>query len=230
MTLTLSPATIEILKNFATINQSLLFQPTNKLVTRSVKKHTLAECEVAETFPRKFLIYDLNQFLAVIGQFDRPTLNFDQNDKGVVISDASGGLAVNYYYGDDSLGFAPDPRKKVALPSTEVEFKLTEAQFKAISSMARTLGTPELALESDGTTLTLSTFDSKNSASNTTKLELGEAPAASFSFVWKIENLKLVTGTYNVAVSKQGLSRFKHEVVPVTYHIMVESGATRYDG
>ncbi len=109
MSLALSPTTIEILKNFATINQSLLFQESNKLATRAVKKHTFAECEVAETFPKKFFIYDLNQFLAVLGQFDRPTLDFDQDGRYVVISDASGGLSVIYYYGDESLGFTQDP-------------------------------------------------------------------------------------------------------------------------
>ncbi len=111
-----------------------------------------------------------------------------------------------------------------------MEFKLTEANFKAISNMARTLGTPNLSLQSDGKTLSLTTFDDKNDSTNTTKLELGEAPeGVTFTFVWKIEYLKLVPGTYKVAVSKKGLSRFNHEVAPLIYHILVENNLSRYD-
>jgi hypothetical protein len=186
--------------------------------------------EVSEKFPRNFTIYDLNQFLAVVTQFDKPTLNFEEDDAYVKLSDESGGLAVKYHYGDDSLAYTPDPKRKIELPSTEVEFVLTEANFKAITNMARTLGTPELALESDGETLSLVTLDTKNSSTNTTSLAIGEAPEATFSFVWKIEYLKLIAGTYDVAVSKEGLSRFKHKDMPLTYHVLLEANSSRYDG
>lgn len=230
MSVILSKTTVEILKNFASINETLYFPKGNVLTTRSVKKHTLAEVEIEEKFPRKFNIYDMNQFLAVVGQFDRPSLDFDKADEYVVISDESGGLAVKYHYGDESLAYIPDPKKKLELPSVDVNFEFTEVQFKSIVNMARTLGTPELALESDGESLNLVTIDSKNSSTNTTSLLLGEAPSdVSFSLVWKIEYLKIINGTYDVAVSKQGISRFKHSEMPLTYHIMLEANASRYD-
>lgn len=227
--LLLTPATVGILKNLASINQTLLFPKGSTLVTRSVKKHTFAEVEVAEKFPKRFTIYDLNQFLAVVTQFDKPTLNFGEAEEYVKVSDETGGLAVKYHYADETLAYVPDPKKKFALPSTEVELKLTEAQFKAISNMARTLGTPELALTSDGETLNLVTLDSKNSSTNTTSLAIGEAPGkVNFNLVWKIEYLKLIDGTYNVAVSKAGISRFTHESMPLTYHILLEAASSNY--
>ena len=230
MSFLLTPATTEILKNFATINQTLLFAKGNNLVTRSVKKHTFAEVEVTEKFPKRFTIYDLNQFLSVTTQFEKPTLVFDEADEYVKISDESGGLSVKYHYGDEALAYIPDPKKKIALPSTEVTLKLTEAQFRSITNMARTLGTPELALESDGKKLNLATLDSKNSSTNTTSLEIGKAPAKipPFTFVWKIDYLKLIPGTYDVAVCKEGISRFKHETLPLTYHIALEMNASKY--
>ena len=75
----------------------------------------------------------------------------------------------------------------------------------------------------------LVTLDSKNSSTNTTSLTLGDAPSkTSFSFVWKIEYLKLISGTYDVAVCKDGLSRFKHEKLPITYHIVLEANSSKY--
>lgn len=217
-----------MLKNLASINQTLLFPKGSTLVTRSVKKHTYAEVTVTEKFPQRFTIYDLNQFLSVVTQFDKPTLNFDVDPSYVVISDESGGLVVKYQYGDDSLAYIPDPKRKIELPSIDVEFELSEANFKAITNMARTLGTPELALESDGKTLSLVTLDTKNSSTNTTSLAIGDSPGEVFFLVWKIEYLKLISGTYDVSVSKEGLSRFKHKDMDLTYHILLEANNSRY--
>lgn len=228
MSLLLSPVTIEILKNAASINQTLLFPQGSTLNTRSVKKQTYLEAGVTEKFPRRFTIYDLNQFLSVISQFEKPTLDFEEDDAYVRLADASGGLSVKYHYGDESLAYAPDPKRKIELPSKEVEFEFTEAQFKSIVSMARTLGTPELGLKSDGQTLSLETFDTKNSSTNTTSLAIGEAPKATFSFVWKIEYLKLIPGTYKVAVCKEGLSRFTHTEMPLKYYILLEANSIEY--
>lgn len=226
----LTPITIEILKNAATINQTLLFPVGNILITRSVKKHTYMETQVTESFPKRFTIYDLNQFLAVVTQFKNPILDFDESEEYVKLSNEDGGLFVKYHYGDESLAYIPDPNKSIELPSTEVSLKLTEITFSQITNMARTLGTPELALESDGKELSLVTLDSKNTSTNTTSLSLGKAPKKTppFSFVWKIEYLKLIPGTYDVAVSKKGLSRFKNIDTPITYHIVLEANSSKY--
>ena len=225
---------MEILKNFATINQTLLIPPGKKIITRSVKKHTYAEASIAEDFPlrssgEKVVIYDLNQFLAVVTQFDKPLLNFDEAPEYVKISDETGGMSVKFHYGDESLAYIPDPKKKLELPSTEVTIKLTEKDFRQIKNMANTIGTPELALESDGTKLKLVAIDTKNTSTNTTELPIGDSPSdVPFSFVWKIEYLKLIQGTYELAVCKEGLSRFKHVDVLIVYHIVLEADSSKY--
>jgi hypothetical protein len=216
------------------INQTLLFPPGKKLITRSVKKQTYAEATITEEFPiritgEKITIYDLNQFLSVVTQFEKPTLNFDEASEYVKIADESGGMSVKFHYGDESLAYIPDPNKVIGLPSTEVNFKLTEKDFRQITNMARTLGTPELALKSDGKILKLVTMDSINSATNTTDLPIGDAPSDTpFTFVWKIDYLKLIPGTYDVSVSKAGLSRFKHADMPIVYHIVLEAKSIKY--
>ena len=221
---------MEVLKNFATINQTLLFPEGNTLVTRSVKKHTYAEATVTETFPKRFTVYDLNEFLSTVTFYEKPVLDFELADNYVVVSDERGGMASKFHYGDESLAYIPDPKKKIALPSTEVSLKLTEKDFKRITDIARIQGSPELSLHCDGKVLELVSLNSKNSSVNNTVLPIGKAPKKSvpFTFIWKIEYLKLIPGTYDLAVSKEGLSRFTHTEFPVTYHIVLEANGTKY--
>ena len=47
----LSPDTMNILKNFTGINESIFVKPGNVLETISKKKNILARAEVAESFP-----------------------------------------------------------------------------------------------------------------------------------------------------------------------------------
>lgn len=206
-----------------------MFPENSTLSTRSVKKHTYASATISEKFPRRFTIYDLNQFLQVVTQFEKPTLDFDECNEYVKIANESGGMSVKFHYGDESLAYIPDPSKEIKLPSTEVSLRLSEAQFRSVVSMARVLGTPELALVSDGEFLNLVTTDSKNSSTNTTNLPIGDAQSdIPFTFVWKLEYLKLIPGTYDVAVHKGGLSRFKHIDNPLTYHIVLEANSSKY--
>ena len=59
----LSDKTTLLLKNFSSINQSILFKSGNKLRSMSVMKNILAEATIQEDIPKDFGIYDLNQFL-----------------------------------------------------------------------------------------------------------------------------------------------------------------------
>ena len=220
---------MEILKNFATINQTLLFSESDTLYTRSVKKHTYAEVTITEKFPKQFTIYDLNQFLAVVTQFEKPVLDFNEASEYVKLSNEDGGLSVKYHYGDNDLAYIPDPDKKIKLPSTEIKLKLTEVQFRQLTNMARTLGTPELALKNDGKEITLVTMDSINSSTNTTSLTMGVSKIKTpFTFVWKIDYLKLIPGNYEISVCKEGLSRFKHCDLPLVYYIVLEANSSKY--
>jgi len=230
MSLLLTAATIEILKNFSRINETLLFPKGSTLVTRSVKKNTYAEATVSEVFPKKFTIYNLNEFLSVIGQFDKPTLTFDEANEYVKIHNETGGLSVKYQYGDEATAYIPDSKKKIELPSIEVTFKLSEIQFKSITNLSKTLGAPDLALVSENKLLKLVAFDAKNTSISNTELEMGKAPKGpNFKFVWKIEHLEIIPGTYEVSVSKEGISRFKHESIPLVYHITLDANATKYN-
>ncbi len=78
----LSENTLEVLKNFASINQSILFTEGKELDTVSVQKNVLASATVTETFKSSngedFAIYDLNEFLSTVSLFDDPDVNFGE--------------------------------------------------------------------------------------------------------------------------------------------------------
>ena len=71
----LSESTLSLLKNFSTINQSILFKQGTKLRTISVMKNILAEATITEEIPKDFGIYDLNQFLNGLSLHQSPELD-----------------------------------------------------------------------------------------------------------------------------------------------------------
>ena len=75
----LSEKTLSLLKNFGSINQSILFKEGNKLRTISVMKNILAEAEIAEDIPQDFGIYDLNRFLNALSLSQSPELDFSNS-------------------------------------------------------------------------------------------------------------------------------------------------------
>ena len=73
----LSNNTLSLLKNFSSINQSILFKKGNTLRTISVMKNILAEATVTEDFGKDFGVYDLNQFLNGLGLHSRPDRDWE---------------------------------------------------------------------------------------------------------------------------------------------------------
>ena len=91
----LSNETVSVLKNFATINQNLVIKTGSSISTMSAMKNIVASAEVKEDFPTEFAIYDLNEFLASLSLFEKPSLDF-KNDFVVITEDGSTGKALKY--------------------------------------------------------------------------------------------------------------------------------------
>ena len=73
----LSDKTLTLLKNFSSINQSILFKEGSSLRTISVMKNILAEATIEEELPKDFGIYDLNQFLNGLNLHQNAELDFE---------------------------------------------------------------------------------------------------------------------------------------------------------
>ena len=219
----LSEKTINLLKNFKEINQSILFKKGNKLKTMSVMKNILAEATVPEDFPRDFGIYDLSQFINGIELHKPSTPEFDfANDNHVVIKE--GRSRSKYFFADPNVIITP-PEKEITLPSEDATFTLSTDHLDKLLKAAAIYQLPDLCAVGENGVVKLVVRDKKNDTSNTFAINVGETDSV-FSFNFKIENIKILPGTYDVVVSQKLLSRFTSKNLDLIYFIALEPDST----
>ena len=217
----LSDKTVNILKNFSSINQSILFKEGKKLRTISVMKNILAEATVDEEFPKDFGIYDLNQFLNGLGLHQSPDLDFD-NDSYVVIKE--GRMRSKYFFADENVIVTP-PNKEISLPSEDVCFELDTNQLDKLLKAASVYQLPDISAIGENGVVQLVVRDKKNDTSNDFSIVVGETESE-FTFNFKVENIKIIPGTYEVVVSQKLLASFKNTNYDLTYYIALEPDST----
>ena len=213
----LSDKTVSLLKNFSTINQSILFKKGSNLRTISVMKNILAEATVDEDFPKDFGIYDLNQFLNGLSLHQDPELDFT-NESYVRISE--GKMRSNYFFSDPNVIIVP-PEKEISLPSIDVSFELKTQQLDRLLKAAAVYQLPDLSVDGDAGFVKLVVRDKKNDTSNDFSIVVGETDSE-FSFNFKVENIKILPGTYEVSISKKLLSEFTSKDRSLKYFIALE--------
>ncbi|MEL0190508.1 MAG: hypothetical protein VW878_06755, partial [Candidatus Poseidoniales archaeon] len=209
----LSQETISILKNFSTINQSILIKPGNRLRSMSVMKNILVEAEVAEKFESEIAIYDLNQFLNCLSLI--PGAELDVTDSSIVIADDNN--SIDYRLSDPSVISAP-PDKELKLPSEDVCLVLTEEHLATIKKAAAVLQIGDVSIIGDGSKIRIQVRDKKNSGSNSYSIDCGETTHV-FQFNLKVDNLKLSEGDYDVVISSKNLAQFTSHSRPIVYYI-----------
>lgn len=217
-TVALSQTTLNILKNFATINNGIIIKKGNTLRTISNAENILAAANVEESFPQTFAIYDLNQFLAGLSLFDNPSLVFDNSDY-VTIKD--GRSRVKYYFSDPEITLKTAPDKSVKYPGSDIQFTLSASDIAAIQKATGIYKLPDLNISSDEE-IVLSVRDNEVSTSNTYDIIVPGTFEGSHSLDLKVENIRLLQGDYTVGVSKHHISEWKHLNLDVTYYIALE--------
>ena len=218
----LSDKTLSFLKNFSTINQSLLFKQGTKLRTISVMKNILAEVTIDEELPKDFGIYDLTQFLNInTTLFQSPELDFD-NEGYVMIRE--GRQRQRFFFADPSVIVTP-PDKNLELPTEDVSFELKTDQLDRLLKAAAISQLPDLSVVGQNGAVKLLVRDKKNDTSNDYSVTVGDTDKE-FSFNFKVENIKILPGTYNVAVSSKLLSKFTSTNHDLTYYIALEPDST----
>jgi hypothetical protein len=217
----LSDKTLTLLKNFSSINQSILFKEGNNLRTISVMKNILAEATIEEELPKNFGIYDLNQFLNGLNLHQNAELDF-QNDGYVVIKE--GKSRSKYFFADPNVIVTP-PDKDIVLPSEDVCFLLDTKELDKLLKAAAVYQLPDLSVVGEAGVVKLVVRDKKNDTSNDFSVVVGETDEV-FTFNFKVENIKILPGNYEVVISSKLLSRFKNTGFNVTYHIALEPDST----
>jgi len=217
-----SEKTINLLRNYANINQSIEFREGKILKTVSPLNTILASVEIEEEFPRTFPIYELNRFLGTLDLFNNPELDF--MDNGVNITDDNH-KAIYRYCGSSSM-FQTPPDKDITFPEPEVEFQLTQELFKKTINAANTLGLPEIVVEGDGTEIRLLVSDTGNVSSDNFSTKVGLTDKI-FHMIFKTENFSTIAeGAYNVSLSSKRISHFKREGDSLQYWIALEQNST----
>ena len=217
----LSKKTLDVLKNFSTINSSIVFRKGSTVRTISNAENILAKFTGEEVFPNDFAIYDLSQFLSGISLFSDPQLEFD-NESFVNIR--GGRQSARYYFSDPEITLKSAPEKNVKFPGADLQFNLTGEDLIALQKASAVYGLPDLTFQSEegSNVIKLILRDKENDTSNTYDLTVAGCATGTYSLDVKIENIRLLPGDYNVKVSKHLISEWTNQNVDLTYYIALE--------
>ena len=216
----LSEHTVDVLKNFASINQNLVIKEGSTLTTMSAMKNIVAKAEVEESFDKEVAIYDLNEFLASISLFANPVLEFDEGF-GTIREENNPKNSLKYFYSDPSV--VTSPNKTITMPSKEVSFKLNGENLNKLKRAAGVIQAPDLVLEKKNTDVFLTVKDKKNDTANTFSIDVDTvADGSDFKFFFKVENLKLMDGDYEVDISSKNISHLASSNKDVEYWVALE--------
>ena len=217
----LSEKTLTVLKNFAGINNSILVKQGKQLRTMSVAKNILGEAQIEEEFPRDFAIYDLNQFLNGLGLYQDPDLDFEADNYVVIREDQ---WYVKYFFSDPQVICSP-PDKAITLPSEDISFKLETAVLEKLVKQAAVYQLPDLSAIGRNGNIELVVRDKKNDTSNIPRIVVGQTDKE-FTFNFKMENIKIIPGSYDVSISSKLLSEFSNSKYDMKYYIALEPDST----
>ena len=217
----LSKHTLNMLKNFSDINMSIEIKQGNVLRTVSVQKNILAQAELEDEFPKDFAIYELNRFLGAASLFDDPEFEFNAKSAKIGTTRHS----VDYVYCDPSMIVTP-PENNITFPDPEVKFTLSQDALSQVMKASNILGTPEIAIEGGphpNDSIRIKALDVNNDSTDTFQVVLDEKSGNTFRFVFKTENMKMVSGNYDVEISSKGISHFSLQGTELQYWIATES-------
>jgi hypothetical protein len=219
----LSSDTLNILKNFATINQGILFKKGKTLRTVSAQKNVMAEASITEEIPAEFGVYDLNNFLSVLTLHkDDPVIDFDNTN--ILISGLQGRSKIKYRFcAPNMIVAAPD--KPISMPDAEINLSLNQEDFDWIMKAASVLSSNYVAVESDGSKVFVIALDMANDAAHTDALEICDGNGDKYKMIFKVENLKMISGSYDIKISSKGISNFKHKALNLQYWVATETGS-----
>ena len=218
----ISDNTIGILRNFSDINANILFKPGKTLSTMSTMKNIMAQADVEEEFESEFGVYDLPEFLRAIDSFQQPVLKFN-GTANLKIQDEKSTLSARYAFADKST--LRYPSKQISMPDKTVTFSLKNSDYESVKKLYTNLSLPDIAFKGEKGKIKLVALDKKNSNSNESSVTVGETDLEFTAYI-KAENMKIIPGDYDVALSKAKIAHFINRKVKVQYWIALEADST----
>jgi len=210
----LSAETKLILKNFSTINPSIIIKPGSVLHTSDPSGILHAQALVKEEFSAQMDIYSLPTFLNMISSFDECEIL--PGPKQVLIQGNQ--TEYRYLYAAPGILKPPHVRDSSFVWDEIFSTKITTDDFRAISKAVGITGINQLNIYTEDGDVFLSLHD-KKSTGNSFKSLIGKSDVE-FDIWTKTEHLNFVPGEYTMAVCKrEGKTRtvvfllFKSELV-----------------
>jgi len=214
----LNTRTIQVLKNFASINPSIQFSEGTNLKTISPNKTMMAKAKLEDIIPSTFAIYDLSRFLGVVSLFEDPEYQIEER----MVNIASPGRTVSYTFADPSTIITP-PDREIVLEDPDVVFELKQEHFAEIMKALGVMSFPDLVVAGENDKVILRATDTKNPSSDKYDIEVGITDRT-FTAVFKTENVKILPSSYTVSLSSKGISHFVSD--DVEYWISLEANST----
>lgn len=212
-----SNETLSVLKNFATINPSIMFRTGNTLRTISPQKTVMAAATLQESVDSQAGVYDVNRFLSTLSLFDDPEIVFGDNQFDII----SGRKSLKYTYTSENMIVTP-PDKDITIPDPDATISVSWEDLEGVIRAAGVLSLPEVVFRSNGSTITLAAVDSKNPSSDTFDVVVAEdVETTDFNMYIKTDNLKVMPADYEVTLSSKGMAHFKSD--KVQYWIAIEA-------
>ena len=218
---TLSKKTLDVLKNFSTINSSIVFRQGSTVRTISNAENILAKFTGEEVFPSDFAIYDLSQFLSGISLFNDPQLEFTSTD---FVSIRGGRQSAKYYFSDPEITLKSAPERNVNFPGADIQFTLSAEDLLALQKASAVYSLPDLTFQSEEglDTIKLILRDKENDTSNTYDITVAGCSTGTYSLDVKIDNIRVLPGDYSIKVSKALISEWTSSDYDLTYYIALE--------
>ena len=192
----ISKQTLEVLKNFSSINSNILVRKGNLLSTISTGMNIFSHATVSETFDREFGIYDLNSLLALLTMMEDQDVDFGE-DCITISKDTS---EFKYYYADKNIIVsAPDKTIEV---DEHYKFSLSSETITTLNRAASVISAPMLSVVAKNGKVKLSVGDPSTPRSNTYTQEIGEFDGE-FDCRLPIENFKVIPANYEVVLSQK---------------------------
>lgn len=210
--------TIQILKNFASINSCIHFKKGNILKTVNQPYTIVGIATLDQEIEQSFAIFDLNRFLGALSLFNNPDIQL--HESYMTIKDGSKEL--NYIFADPSTIL--EPKEDLSLPNIAATVKISASNLADILKALSVMGLPQLAFVGDGENVSVQAINSEDPTSDVFKItNLGETDRV-FRAIYKVENLKIVPGEYTVDIAERGISLFRGE--GIEYFVAIEKNSS----
>jgi hypothetical protein len=211
----LSKDTLNLIKNYASINGNLVLKPGKKLSTIHIQNKIFSFATIDEDFPVQFPIYDVNELLSVLSLFTDPDIEF--TEKYLTVTEGKSSLK---YFAAAIENMKVPPDKDVNFDDVVATFDLTSAILNTIPRTAGVLKVSDISIMGDGSTISIAVADKKNATSNSYFTNVGTTDKV-FKVNIAVDNIKMLPGDYTVSLAPKGI-KFQSKSTDLVYYVAIE--------